>query len=791
MANKNIKLIIEAILQDKGFKTGVKGLQDSGTKTTSIWKKAWGAIGPVAAVAATIGLFKKVISITADLEQSIANVASVSKGSTKEIKALAKEAGMLGLGFSAKEAADAMYFLASAGLDVKDMSEVLTPTLRLAAAAQISIAEATDMVVNQLKTFNANMSDAESFTDIMAKTVASSNTDMRQLGGALSYASATAAIAGINFKDLNILIASMADQGIKGERAGTQLRMSFTRLMAPTADVISILKKYKLEILDVQKLIPTPLALMERLRVAFEQEIDPVQRAADATQLFGVRQANVAALMLKGEKFIIKNTEAIKGYAGAADEMAKTQLATFQGAMKNLNASLEIFADTVGTKILPILTKLINIVTDYATGAITASNMTNLFKNSTKLLAIEAENYNQTLSKTDMNLNQLKKADEEVIKKIAIKKQKFKDYADGYKSANEYEKTMMFFKMSNISQEIAALKGKQKAYTEMIKAIMNADKTDIAGKGAGLKAKKQFTAEELELKQEALMEYNEFVLEQEEFMREKLNANEEELQQGLQELRNKGLITETEYKNMSMALSEARKTKEKATEEEITKKHQEEVMKRLGQAQAFTNSISQLTTSLYNMQLEKYRATSDADKKTKEEQKKNLKKYWQINKAVSITDATIATAVGAMRAYQALSGIYMVGPILGAIAAAAVVAAGAIKISQIKSQTMPSFKTGTEKTEEGPAFLHEGERVIPANMNIPNISNAELMEAAVRGLNIPAVKNVTTEEIVNNTGATFSFAGASFNLPNVMDSKGFMEEMMAAAEETGTLIFAR
>jgi TP901 family phage tail tape measure protein len=61
------------------------------------------------------------------------------------------------------------------------------------------------------------------------------------------------------------------------------------------------------------------------------------------------------------------------------------------------------------------------------------------------------------------------------------------------------------------------------------------------------------------------------------------------------------------------------------------------------------------------------------------------KKYADIQFAAAILQIGASTAVGAMEAYKALAGIYLVGPALGAAAAAAVVVAGAAQIKVAKA----------------------------------------------------------------------------------------------------------
>ena len=82
MADKQINLLINAILKDKRFRDGVKGMtqatEKAAKKQESIFKRlkaGWLAIA--GAVYGVVRAFKAMLTIAADFEQSVANVASV------------------------------------------------------------------------------------------------------------------------------------------------------------------------------------------------------------------------------------------------------------------------------------------------------------------------------------------------------------------------------------------------------------------------------------------------------------------------------------------------------------------------------------------------------------------------------------------------------------------------------------------------------------------------------------------------------------------------------------------
>src|SRR5699024_5372580 len=91
----------------------------------------------------------------------------------------AREAGRT-TQFSATEASDAMYYMALAGWDAE-------------------------------------------FSDVLAKTSATTNTDVSQLGEALKYAGANSSAMGLDIQQTSAILGLFADNGIKGSMAGTTL----------------------------------------------------------------------------------------------------------------------------------------------------------------------------------------------------------------------------------------------------------------------------------------------------------------------------------------------------------------------------------------------------------------------------------------------------------------------------------------------------------------------------------------------------------------------------------------
>lgn len=106
--------------------------------------------------------------------------------------------------------------------------------------------------------------------------------------------------------------------------------------------------------------------------------------------------------------------------------------------------------------------------------------------------------------------------------------------------------------------------------------------------------------------------------------------------------------------------------------------------------QGFQDAEINKVTYKYDKEIKAAKKAGKDTTKLEEEKEEALnqvkKKYADKQFAVSVLQITASTAVAAMEAYKAMAGIPIVGPALGAIAAAAAVASGAAQIAVAKQQ---------------------------------------------------------------------------------------------------------
>lgn len=239
-----------------------KTMDEAGEGAKGFGEKSVEALETVEATLATVGISKALgeirdaymdcVNTAGDFEASMSNVEALSGATGEELTALSDKAKEMGATtkFTAGESADALSYMALAGWDTQSMLDGISPVLNLAAAANMDLAQASDIVTDYLTAFGLKASDTTHFVDVMAYAMANSNTNVIQLGEAYKACAATATSLGYSVEETTAVLAAMANAGVKGGEAGTALNAIFTRLATNTKECGDILAEYGVQIYD-------------------------------------------------------------------------------------------------------------------------------------------------------------------------------------------------------------------------------------------------------------------------------------------------------------------------------------------------------------------------------------------------------------------------------------------------------------------------------------------------------------------------------------------------------------
>lgn len=309
------------------------------------------------------------IKTASDFEAGMSKVSALSGATGDDLKMLEDKAREMGstTKYSATEASEALSYMALAGWDAEQMAEGLEPSLKLAGAAGMELALATDIVTDTMSMFGMEASEATKMTDMLAYAQANSNTDVQQLGEALKYCGASANAMGYDLADTTALLGIFADQGLKGSSAGTTLNAMFRDMKAKAKDGAIAIGDTNVAIVDANgnyRDMTDILADVEKATEGMTQaERDMALSSVWGTEaLKGVNMAFEA-----GVPKIREFEEGIRNSDGAASEMYDTMQNNLQGAIDNMKSAFEGLLITIGQRLIPIFQSLVEGITNVFT----------------------------------------------------------------------------------------------------------------------------------------------------------------------------------------------------------------------------------------------------------------------------------------------------------------------------------------------------------------------------------------------------------------------------------------
>lgn len=247
-------LALQAVvsLNKSPFESGLGSIKAAVSNATGAMMMAFGGVGgeifamtkAFGPMGAAVGIMKESVNVGASFEQQMANVASVSGLVGDELIGVSDAARDMAktTRFTATQAGDALYSLASAGMSTSDaMISTLRPSLLLAGATLSDTTLATETMTAALANFNIPASDATRVADQFAGAIASSPANMERLGDAFKYAGPAAAGFGISLEKTVAEVAAFHVAGMRGEMAGTAFRQVLIQLSKASEDTSSVI----------------------------------------------------------------------------------------------------------------------------------------------------------------------------------------------------------------------------------------------------------------------------------------------------------------------------------------------------------------------------------------------------------------------------------------------------------------------------------------------------------------------------------------------------------------------
>lgn len=354
------------ILGDTGHL--VSQLELANKKSTSFVDKMNRMRGPLLAIgAAATGMAGVSLKAFGDFDdamnQSLAIMGDVSEAQRKEMsdaaRQMAKETR-----FSATQAAESYFYLASAGLSAQASVSALPAVAAFAQAGMFDMARATDLLTDAQSALGltirddavANMENMVAVSDVLVKANTLANASVEQFSEALTTkAGAALRLVGKDVEEGVAVLAAFADQGIKGSEAGTQLGIVLRDLQTKAIKNKASFAEMGVTVFDAagnMQNMSTIIGSLERALVGMSDE----QAKATLLQL-GFSDKSVASIqaLLGLSKQIAIYEDQLRDAGGVTQEVADKQLESFKAQIDLARSGVMDAAISLGAVFAPVV----------------------------------------------------------------------------------------------------------------------------------------------------------------------------------------------------------------------------------------------------------------------------------------------------------------------------------------------------------------------------------------------------------------------------------------------------
>ena len=327
-----------------------------------------GALGSIGAAAETAGraltlgvtapLMTAAIQTGMQFDASMSNVyglmssLNLSQAQMDALRDTAREMGAT-TKFSASEAADAMGYMALAGWDDAQVIAGIPGVLNLAAAANMDLAKASDIVTDTMTPFGMAAERAGEAADVFAYAQANSNTTVEALGEAMKYAAPTADAFGMTLQDTAAAMGVLANAGIKGSQGGTTLNAMLRDMKNNAKNGAIAIGKTKVALTNADGSYRSYAAIIRDIDKA-TSSMTASQRDAALGAIFGDESLKgILATLKQGPDALDAMTEGMYACGGAAEDMAATMGDNLKGDLAILESGAQDMAIALSDWLMP------------------------------------------------------------------------------------------------------------------------------------------------------------------------------------------------------------------------------------------------------------------------------------------------------------------------------------------------------------------------------------------------------------------------------------------------------
>jgi len=183
-----------------------------------------------------VGLGVAAVKTAADFESSMTKITALVGVAKDEVDSMSVAVRGMATQFgkSANEAADALFYITSAGLRGSVATDTLAASLKASAIGLGETSTIADLATSALNAYGADVLSASQATDVMTATIREGKLETTELAGSMGRVLPLASAMGVNFNEVGAAFAALSRTGTNAAEAATQIRGILASLLRPT-----------------------------------------------------------------------------------------------------------------------------------------------------------------------------------------------------------------------------------------------------------------------------------------------------------------------------------------------------------------------------------------------------------------------------------------------------------------------------------------------------------------------------------------------------------------------------
>lgn len=293
----------------------------------------------------------KMLSVKSIISGGYGTDASEAKRLNDDFIAMTNKAKELGATteWSASQVAEGMKFMSMAGFNTSQTINAMNGVLSLATVGEMDLARASDIASNALSGFGIDASEMARVSDLMAKTITTSNTTVSMLGESFKVVAPLSAGLGITIEETSAMLGKLGDAGINGSLAGNALKRMMLNLSAPAGEAKKAIEDLGLQTFGADGKFKSMGEQIGQIQGKIKG-LSKQRQTEVLKNIFGSEALSSAlVLMQQGQKGLKTYTQSLEKAQGTSKRIADIQLSGAGGKLKLLKSAFEGLMISVGS----------------------------------------------------------------------------------------------------------------------------------------------------------------------------------------------------------------------------------------------------------------------------------------------------------------------------------------------------------------------------------------------------------------------------------------------------------